>query len=421
MMKDRLKNNIGLKILSVLFATFLWWAVVNIDDPIDIKRVNVNVTITNADVITNAGKSYQILDDTQSVTITIKARRKVLSQISHKDIIATADLREMQDTSVPIRVKIKGFEGDYEEIGANPRNIQVKVENTVKKTFPITAVAVGTPRPGNMVGTLTVVPQTVDISGPESAIKKISKVVAKVDISEIKDKNGAAVDETIKTTLLYYDESNKLIDKTLLTSSCDKNGVSVSVDMWKTKKIRLDFDTSAIIPAKGYAFGGIEVEPQFIEIAANTEKLEAISALQINASVLAMEDVFMNHELLVDITEFLPEGVLLADEDASHIAVRVLIGKAGTKMIEFPVGAIEIINAGDFKVDYKPEVVKVDLTFTGAKEALNSLTKDDINVVIDLQAYTQPGTYEVTIQINDLPENCKYEGNVSVEITLSNK
>ena len=420
-MKDRLKNNIGLKILSVLFAAFLWWAVVNIDDPIDIKRVNVNVTITNADVITNAGKSYQILDDTQSVVITIKARRKVLSQISHKDIVATADLREMQDTSVPIRIKIKGFEGEYEEASANPRNIQVKVENTVKKTFPITAMSVGTPKNGNMVGTLTVVPQTVDISGPESTVKKINRVVAKVDISEIKDTNGAAVDAAIKTTLLYYDENGKLIDKTLLTSSCDKNGVTVNVDMWKTKKIRLNFDTSSIIPAKGYAFAGIEVEPQFIEIAANTEKLEALSTLDIAADVLAMQDVFMNHELIVDVSEFLPEGVLLADEDASHVAVRILIGRAGTKTLEIPIGAIEIINAGNFKVDYQSEGVKVELTFTGTKEALNALTQEDISVIIDLQEYTAPGTYQAVVQVKDLPENCKYEGEVKVEVILSNK
>lgn len=420
-MKDRLKNNIGLKIVSVLFATFLWWAVVNIDDPIDIKRINVNVKITNADVITNAGKSYQILDDTQSVTITIKARRKVLSQISHKDIEATADLREMQDTSVPIRIKIKGFEGEYEDINANPRNIQVKVENTVKKTFPIVAVAVGSPRAGHMLGALTVVPQTVDISGPESTIKKISKVVAKVDISEIRDQNGSSQDAAIKTTLLYYDETGKLIDKTLLTSSCDKNGVTVNVDMWKTKKIRLDFDTSAIIPAKGYAFAGLEVEPQFIEVSASTEKLENITALNITAEVLAMQDVFMNHELIVDITDYLPAGVLLADEDASHIAVRVLIVKSGTKTIEFPIGAIEIMNSGNFKVEYQPELVQVELTFTGTKEALSELTQDDISVLVDLQEYTEPGTYLVTLQVKDVPENCQYDSEVKIELTLSNK
>ena len=62
-LKDKWKNNLGLKILAVLFAIFLWWMVVNIDDPINKKTYAVDVTVTNPEVITNAGKSYQILDD----------------------------------------------------------------------------------------------------------------------------------------------------------------------------------------------------------------------------------------------------------------------------------------------------------------------------------------------------------------------
>ena len=126
-LKDKWKNNLGLKILAVLFAIFLWWMVVNIDDPINKKTYAVDVTVTNPEVITNAGKSYQILDDTKSISVTVKARRKVLDEIKKSNIVATADLREMQDTSVPIRVSVSGFEGDYEEVTANPRNIQVKV------------------------------------------------------------------------------------------------------------------------------------------------------------------------------------------------------------------------------------------------------------------------------------------------------
>lgn len=136
-MKDKWKNNLGLKILAVLFAIFLWWIVVNIDDPIDSKTFTVDVAVTNPEVITNAGKSYQIVDSTKSVTVTVKARRKVLDEIKKSYIVATADLREMQDTSVPIRVSITGFEGEYESVSANPQNIQVSVENTQKKTFPI--------------------------------------------------------------------------------------------------------------------------------------------------------------------------------------------------------------------------------------------------------------------------------------------
>ena len=111
-MKDKLKNNLGLKIIAFVFAVFLWWTVVNIDDPINTKQFYVDVAVTNPEVITNAGKSYQILDDTKTITVTIKARRKVLDEIKSSYIMATADLREMQDSSVPIRVKVIGFEGN---------------------------------------------------------------------------------------------------------------------------------------------------------------------------------------------------------------------------------------------------------------------------------------------------------------------
>ena len=281
-MKDRLKNNIGLKIISVIFAIILWWVVLSVDDPISTKKYNVDVTITNAEVVTDAGKSYQILEEMKSVVVTVKARRKVLAAVDKNDIIATADLREMQGNSVPIRIQIEGFEGDYEEASANPQNIQLKVENTLKKTFPITALATGTPREGYAVGTMSVSPKTVDISGPESLVGKISKVVAKVDVSEMKDKNKGDVDAEIQTQLLYYDAADNLISKELLTSNCDKKGVTVLVDLWKTKSLELKFDTSKIDTAPGYHFAGIEVEPKMVEVVGKPEQLEKLTEIKAN-------------------------------------------------------------------------------------------------------------------------------------------
>ena len=130
-MKSKWKNNIGYKMLALAFACLLWWLVMNVDDPIDSKQYTVDVIVTNPEVITNQGKSYQVVENTKSVVVTIKARRKVLAEIKKSNIMATADLREMQDVSVPIRISVSGFEGEYEEVSANPRNIQVKVENTV--------------------------------------------------------------------------------------------------------------------------------------------------------------------------------------------------------------------------------------------------------------------------------------------------
>jgi len=414
-MKDKLKNNLGLKIIAFVFAVFLWWAVVNIDDPINTKQFYVDVAVTNPEVITNAGKSYQILDDTKTITVTIKARRKVLDEIKSSYIMATADLREMQDSSVPIRVKVIGFEGSYESATAYPQNIQVSVENTMKKTFPITTVANGTPRDGYVVGSMTASPKTVDISGPESAVSKISKVVARVDVSEMSS------DATIETDLVYYDAAENRIDKTLLSSNCDKNGVSVSVDIWNTKKVQLQFDTSDIKPASGYAFTGIEVEPQTIRVAGTTEQLNALTQLEIRAEELKKRDVSANEEVIVDITKHLPEGIIMADSDESSVVVRILVEKAGTKSILLPVGSIQIENApSKFNLEKGPEQ-EVELQFSGSKEALENLNSEKITASVDLSQYTEAGTYTVKVEITELPEGCTYIGEATIQIVLTKK
>lgn len=411
-MKDKLKNNLGLKIIAVLFATFLWWMVVNIDNPINTKQFAVSVSVINPEVITNAGKSYQILDDTNNITVTVKAKRKVLDDIKTSNIIATADLREMQDTSVPIRIKIMGYEGDYEAVTAFPQNVQVSVENTQKKTFPITTVASGTPRDGYVVGSMIASPQKVDVSGPVSAVSKISKVVAKVDVSEM------AIDTTIETDLIYYDAADNPIDKSLLSSNCDKNGVTVSIDIWNTKKVDLQFDTSGIKPAKGYVFTGIEVEPQSIRVSGTTENLNTLSYLNINAEELQKTDVSSNEEVIIDITKHLPDGIIMADSDESNVVVRILVEKAGTKSILLPVGSVQIENVSEkFTLEKGPEQ-EVELQFSGTSEALAKLTSENITAMVDLAECKEVGTYTLNVQITKLPDDCTYIGNATIQIVL---
>lgn len=413
-MKDKIKNNIGFKIAAVLFAILLWWAVVNIDDPINSKKYVVNVTVTNPEVITNAGKSYQILDDTRNVTVTVKARRKVLDEIKMSNIIATADLREMQDTSVPIRIQIQGFEGLYEEVSSNPRNIQVQTETIQKKTFPITASYYGTPRDGYVVGNMIAEPKTVDISGPESTINKISKVVAKVDVSEM------SKDAKVEATLIYYDAADNIIDQSLLSSNCDKKGVTVSVIIWKTRDLTLQFDTTEIKPAAGYVFTGIEVEPQTIEVAASSDILGTISKLEIGPEVLARPHISETEEVVIEITEHLPEGINLVG-DNTGVVVRIMIEEAGTKSILLPVGAVTVTNAPeDLQLTYGP-AQEIELKFEGSTEVLAGLTNEKIIAAIDLASYTKEGTYEVAVQITDLPKQCTYIGEATIEIILSPK
>ncbi|MBQ8804722.1 MAG: hypothetical protein IJZ53_13930 [Tyzzerella sp.] len=414
-MKERLKNNLGLKIMALFFAIFLWWAVVNIDDPIEQKKFYTEVGVVNPEVITNEGKSYQISDNTKTVVVTVEARRKVLEEIKSGNIVATADMRELQGTSVPIRITINGFEGKYEKATANPQNIQVKVEETQQKTFPITPVTTGSVRDGYVVAGLSVSPKSVDISGPESVVGKISKVVARVDVSELSG------DVTKQTTLVYYDAADNVIEKTNLSSNCDANGVDVTVTVWKTKTVSLGFDTSGIVPGDGYIFDSIEVEPKEVEIAASQEVLTTVTKLEIKAEELQKTDMTKNEDIVVDISKYLPEGVILADSDASNVLVKIILEQVGTKTISLPVRSVRVEGLSDkLQIEYGPTQA-LELVFEGANEVLQTLTAEKITATIDLTAFKEEGTFEVPVTITSIPEGCAYTGDVKVQIILSQK
>ena len=185
MKKYSLTRNFGLKIMAFVFAALLWLIVVNIDDPVSKATFSdVDVMITNPEVVTNQGKVYQVLDE-QKTSVTVYAKRSVLADIAKEDIVATADLSAMDTNTylVPISVSVKGVSWGYESAEANPGNLKIKIEGKTKNTFPLTVSATGTPRDGYIVGEMTVNPEKISIGGSESQIQQISKAVAKIDVS----------------------------------------------------------------------------------------------------------------------------------------------------------------------------------------------------------------------------------------------
>ena len=95
MKKYKLTTNLPLKIIAFVFAAFLWLIVANVANPVTKSTyTNIKVTIVNDDVITQGGEVYTVLDD-QNVNVVVYAKRSVIQQIKSDDIVATADIKEM--------------------------------------------------------------------------------------------------------------------------------------------------------------------------------------------------------------------------------------------------------------------------------------------------------------------------------------
>lgn len=414
-MKETWKNNLGLKIVSVLFAVILWWTVMNIDDPVDTKTFRTEVQILHPEVITDNGYSYRIDDEMKTIEVKVKARSKVLSQIRATNIVATADLREMQDTTVPIRVAVNGFENMYEEVTAIPRNIQIETEKTETKSFPITPSYTGTVSEGYVLGKVTAQPQSIEVSGPKSVLGRIARVAAKVDIS------GMYEDAKLDAEVIYYDSADNILDRSLLSSNRDESGVKVDVKIWKIKEVAVNFDTTAIIPGDGYYFETIEIEPDTVMIAGSDETLKKIKSIDVPADVLAREGITEREEVVVDLTGYLPEGTKFVNEEAASVVVTIVLEKAGSKTISAPVRSVRIDNLSEeFDLEFGPEQ-SVDLLFEGTSEALEGLTYDKVLAVIDLSTFTEAGTYEVPVAVKECPQDCTYVGEAIIEIVLTQK
>ena len=92
-MKEKLINNLGLKILSCFLAFFMWLIVVNVSNPEVTGSKEVPLEIVNEQVLTKAGRTYE-LGGKDTVTVYFDVRIKDAYKIRSSDFRAYVDLAE---------------------------------------------------------------------------------------------------------------------------------------------------------------------------------------------------------------------------------------------------------------------------------------------------------------------------------------
>lgn len=412
----KLTTNLGLKIIAFIFAVFLWLIVVNLDNPVGSKIfTDIPVTIVNEDIITSEGEVYQVEGD-QTVSVVVYATREVRQELNSEDIVATADIKQMDSTGrlVPIEISIPDHSDDYESAEAVPRNLTIQREKSGKKVLSLTINTDGTsPAEGYILGDMSVEPEQVTITGAESLLAQIDHAEAKIDVS------GIAQDEELEADLILYDVNGNQQSQSQIGNNLGETGLTVSVEVLRVKSIPVTFSVTGT-PAAGYKYTGCTSVPENVQVCGKSGALDKIEKIEVPASVFDISGVSESIERVVDITGYLPEGVELVDENAGNISVTVKIEQEGTRTIEFMVSSIKIDNLSEnLQVSYKPDA-EITLHFTGDESQLGRL--DISNAVsVDLKEYTKPGTYNVPVKVN-VPSGITLDNNeVTVELTIQEK
>lgn len=390
----KLTRNMGLKVAALLFSIILWLVAININDPVETASFSsIPVEFINEEVVTNTGKTYDVVSDSQFVRVTVSGTRSTIAKVKNTNIVATADLSQMEGNTylVPITAEVTGIDGGSVTTEVNPKNMQVKIEDVTRNSYPISVSSTGTPRDGYVVGEMTTNPETITIRGSVSAIQNIHRVVARVDVG------GLSESKTLDAELILYDGNDNPMDQSQMRHNLGEKGLSVNVQVLNTKYVPLSFGVSGE-PAEGFIYTGHTNEPRQIKICGTKEDLDRVNMIEVPDSAIDITGMNGRREVTVDILPYLPEGISLAEETANNVIVNVQVEQEGVRTIELPVEAIQVKNLKEnLNVSFESDM-DLELQFTGAAEDLEVL---DVRYAasIDLKNYKSPGLYEVAVNI----------------------
>ena len=399
-MKEKITANLGLKIIACITAFVLWLVIINVDDPVKVAEFdNVEVTLINTDVITKNNKICEVLDNSNFITVKVYASRSVLDSIDASNIRAVADLSELADTiqvadtsngnayldNVKIKLSTNKYNNDLNSISASADYVKVSIEDLKKVQKSIFVDLKGEPAEGYMVGKVSTASNLVRISGPASDVNLIDTVKVSADVTGFTDTISWDAD------IRLYDEKGNEISANNLTKSLDK--VRTTVELLETKEVPIVALTTGT-PAENYGLNGrVEIEPSTVVIAGESDVIDGISKLTIPASLLDVTGLTDDFYATVNIKNFLPNSVVLADSTYNgQVAVTVGIEAETTTTISVPQNKLTVENLPEgysYKI-ISPEGPMV-LAIQGMREDLELLDREKISAVLDFSTVFAEG------------------------------
>lgn len=422
-MKKRLKNNILLKCVSVLIAIMIWLFVVNINDPVvDRTYTGIPVKVINGAYIESSGNMYRLDDEQQTVTVTLHGNSSKVAR-RNDDITAVADLTQIVDMNsspimVPVTVTCPGV--NPVDISVSPVTIKVDIEEKMTQSFMI-AVNTGEVAPGQgyEIGQAYANPEKVSVSGPESIVSKIDRVVASVSVAGMTSNSVRTAD------LVIYDRNGDIMTESqtkYLTFDVGDPQVEVNIELWKTQSdVAFDVQVSGT-PAEGFMLESVDTTPDTITVAGTEEALERLREKDLKITVpgkyVDIQGLNQNTEIKVDLAELLPSDLKLASNMADSIIVDVTIIPQGSRQISCISTdiAVENLRQGLQLVYDQKEVV---VTVKGMPEALNAIKPENIKLSINLEG-KGAGDYTVPVAVV-LPGGFSLVDTVSTTVHLSEK
>jgi YbbR domain-containing protein len=182
-------RHLGLKVLSVVLALLLWMIVSGeemvergLRVPLELQQVPVGLELTG--------------EVPATVDVRVRGATGTLSRVSTGDVVAVLDLRSARSGRrlfplTPDQVRVPF---GVEVVQVQPSALAMAFEPSASRQVPVMPAVDGRPAPGYVVGALSADPRTVEVIGPESAVRRVTEALTEpVSVSGARDRVNQSV------------------------------------------------------------------------------------------------------------------------------------------------------------------------------------------------------------------------------------
>lgn len=419
-MRKKIFRNWGLKLASLVLAFVLWFLVVQIEDPQDTKRFsNIPVRLTNTELLDKENKVYEVLGNTDTVQVTVRAPRSIISTLRASDIIAEADVSKLTDIStiaisydVP-NVEVDSIKGDHDVV-------RLSVEDRAVKWIGVQYKTIGETADDYIVTGVSLDQNRIEVTGPQSAVEKISYAGITVDVS------GAAANMTLNAEPLLYDADGNVLELSNVTKNVSY--IHMSVEVLATKEVPIEWNVTGT-PKEGYLATGVEESSlATVRIAGTVSALSNVSRISIPEEEIDITDASADVVKTINIKEYLPDNIRLADSSFNgRVTVTVYIEPVLEKTYSLDTEDFDILNVPE---GYEVEIIEpeepYELKISGLEAALSAVQPEMLRGTIDIAAWMaeedmdepESRSYQIPV-IFSLPEDVTIENEIILKLNFS--
>jgi YbbR domain-containing protein len=305
------RENLGLKIISVLLAVCLWAYVMVRENPV------VEVTIAKATIELAPPPGLTVVEcNPETAELRINGPRGVLARLSQAQLMLTVDLTGQEAGTHVLLLRGPHLPRGVTLVSLAPTTVRVTLDKTETETRQITVKLSGEPAPGFVFSPPSATPGEAKVTGAASLLARVSRLVAEADASGV----GAATELT-KVPVIAVDDQGDTI------AGLRVNPAEVSV----TVAVTGGSETSKTVPvrpqvgkaAEGYQVKDIVAHPEEVTLTGSPDALARVDSVV--TEVIPLEGVTSTVTYKVKVV--LPEGV--KREGDEPIEVTVTVAKVG--------------------------------------------------------------------------------------------